>query len=184
MRQHTFRRLSLALLAVGLLWLAACQPTTETEPLIQVSMDKQGDTAEVTLEDDRAIIDVTSPQGIGGMHVSLEEGAWPAEVVVRLHLSGLERLEIGYDQFVIATGLSSNSSPDPALMLYVKNENGEVEESSPSSDVYYPTIEIVTDDGSEGSIPLENGYFQVTMPAHFYQTAPDAFTLQWIDFYR
>lgn len=184
MRQQANWRGWLALTALMIVVLAACQPAMESDPVIEVTLDKQGDSADVQMEDGRAIIDVTSPSGIGGMQVTLESGEWPEEVVVHLRLQGLEQLEIGYDQFLISTGLSSNSSPGPGLMLYVTDESGEVESASPSSDIYYPTITPVTEGDTPVTIPLENGYFEIAMPSHFYEVAPESFTVQWIDFYR
>lgn len=149
--------------------------------MIDVTLDKPGsDAATVTVANGRAVIDVTSASGIGGLTAAAEK--WPEEVVVRLHTRGLERLEIAYGNVLIATGVSSSGGPGPALMLSVTDEQGQTQTVSPSSSVYYPDIRVT---GSAQTIPLaDGGAFEITLPPHFHQGEYDAFRVQWIDFYR
>jgi hypothetical protein len=161
--------------------LSACGANGEGS-MIQLTTDKPNDRAVVTIEDGRALIDVVSPGGIGGLQATLESGQWPEEIVVRLHLRGLEQLEIAYGAYTLTTGKSSNSSPDPALELTVVEEDGTVQSASPSADMWYPTLTI---GGGSGEIPLpEDGYFDVAMPPHFFRGDYPSFRVQWIDFYR
>lgn len=152
--------------------------------MIEVTLDKSDDTADVILEDDQAIIDVRSASGIGGLHAALVAGDWPSVVVVRLHLKGLERMEIGYGQFLIVSGFSSTSEPAPLPSVYAISEAGGSEPVIDADKGFYPTIHVVPAEGSQPAIPLQNGYFEVALPPDFYIGQPDAFTLQWIDFYR
>jgi len=162
-----------AVLLLLFVLLAACG---KGEDVIEVTLDKpESDTAAVTLEDGRAVIDVTSASGIGGLTARAAE--WPEEIVVQLRLRGLERLEIAYGNVAIATGVASTGDPGPALMLSVTDEQGRVQTVSPSSYVYYPDIRRVTLSGDESA-------FAVTLPPHFQQGDYDAFRVQWIDFYR
>lgn len=152
--------------------------------MIAITLDKQGDTAEVTFEGSRAIIDVTSESGIGGLRALLVAGRWPEETVVRLHLRGLERLEIGYDQYLVATSVSSTSEPAPLPTVYAISKNSEAQAIADAGDEYYPPIQIVPEEGSLARIPLQNGYFEIGLPPNFYTGQPEAFTMQWIDFFR
>ena len=160
---------------------------------IDVTLDKRDDSATATTEDGRAIIDVTSVSGIGGLNATA--GEWPAEVVVRLRLRGLEGLEIRYGDFIITTGISSTGGPGPELTLSVVRADGTVQSASPSADVYYPEVRAVTPDGTTAVGPLATGErpafplpegstLEITLPPHFHRDDHPSFTLQWIDFYR
>jgi hypothetical protein len=141
--------------------------------MIDVTFDREkGSSADVTYADGRVFIDVADSWGINGLSARLEEGEWPEEVVVRLRLRGLERLEIHYGNYTIATGRSSNDSPDPPLILTVIDEQGRAQSASPSAYNYYPDIR-----------RTEAG-FEIALPPHFHQDDYPSFSLQWIDFYR
>lgn len=176
---------ALLLLLFGL---AACQPVLESNTVIDVTTQKPDDIAVVTLEDSRALIEVTSPSGIGGLTAALSAGEWPEEVAVRLHLRGLESLEIRYGDVAITTGLSSTGNPVP-LMLSVTGPDGTVQSASPSADIYYPRITVNGADaagpGSELSFPLPpDSVIEINLPAHFFSEAYPSFSVNWIDFYR
>jgi hypothetical protein len=44
-------------------------------------------------------------------------------------------------------------------------------------------IEIVSEQ-TEKQIPLEAGFFEVTVPQQFLRSAGNTFEIEWIDFYR
>lgn len=46
---------------------------------------------------------------------------------------------------------------------------------------YFSEVRIV---GGTGKIPLADGYFEIPLPAKFFEGNPDEITLAWIDFYR
>ncbi len=184
MRQRISRVRLLVSVLVLMIGLAACQPTTEVEPVIKVTLDKLDDTAVVSRDVDRTIIDVTSARGIGGLQAELVAGQWPDEVVVRLHLTGLESLEIGYDQVLVRTGVSSTSDPAPLPIVYAIDDANRAQEVFDAGEAFYPSVIVVPEEGSQASIPLQNGYFEISLPPNFYDGRPDAFTMQWIDFYR
>lgn len=158
-----------------ILWLAlvACASGTEQEPMIDVTLDRPDDSsADLTFSDGRALIDVTDHRGINGLNARLAAGQWPAEIVVRLRLRGLERLEIHYGDTTLVTGRSSTDSPDPPLILSVVDADGRVQSAPPSADMYYPDIRHTADG------------FEITLPPHFFRNNYPSFSLQWIDFYR
>lgn len=152
--------------------------------MIQITLDKTSDSADVHLDGDRAVIDVRSESGIGGLRAELTEGEWPEEVVIRLHLKGLERLEVGFSEYMVITSVSSTDEPAPLPTVYTISAFNEAKTMTQADSGYYPTIQIVPEEGSQPAIPLQNGYFQIGMPRNFYQGDVEAFTLQWIDFYR
>ena len=124
-----------------------------------------------------------------------DRGEWPAEIVIRLPLRGLEQLTIQYGNLTIATGVSSTSAPIP-LTITVVDEAGNAQTASPSADIYYPDIRAVTADGvttavgplaagDRPAIPLPEGSaFEITLPPAFFSDAHESFSVQWIDFYR
>lgn len=176
------------ILLAGLLT-AGCAGGRANTGMITVTLDKPiDDTATVSVEDGRAVIDVTSPSGIGGLTAVLGGGDWPDEVVVRLRLRGLERLEFGYSNFLLSTGVSSTGDPNPPLILTVVDEEGHAESASPSSNIYYPTIRFVNAGGqalATPTFPLPEGtIIEVVMPPHFHEQEQNSFWMQWIDFYR
>lgn len=141
--------------------------------MLDVTLDRpQAGSAELTLGDGHALIDVVDPRGINGLLAQLTGGEWPDNVTVLLRLRGLERLEIRYGNYAITTGRSSNESPDPPLILYVTDENGEVRHAPVSSSVYYPDIRRTADG------------FEITLPPHFHLEEYPSFSMQWIDYYR
>ncbi len=163
--------------------------------MIELTLDRpQGNNAAVSIENDRAVIDVTDRHGINGLNARLVGGEWPAEVVVRLPLRGLEQLWIRYGDLTISTGVSSSGAPS-ALTITVVDEAGNAQSASPSADIYYPDIRAVTPDGTSAvgplatgdrpTIPLPEGSaFEITLPPHFLNEDYDSFSIQWIDFYR
>jgi hypothetical protein len=156
---------------LGLLIMSGCNDSDS--PTIDIVLDRgEISTAELLIDDGRAIIEVTDPRGINGLTATLTSGQWPEQILVHLRLKGLERLEIHYGRYTITTGRSSNDSPDPPLILHVADENGEVTQAPVSSSFYFPDIRR-TDDG-----------FEVGLPPHFFRDEYDSFSLQWIDFYR
>lgn len=166
--------IALALAAAALL--VACAGFGEEPTLIDVTLDKPGDTVTVTQADDHALIDVTSATGIGGLEATLTGGAWPEQVTTRLRLRGLEGLEIRYGDITLSTGMPSSGGPGPGLMLSITQPDGTIDSVSPSADIYYPVIERGADAAGD--------YFDVTLPPHFYDGDYESFELSWIDFYR
>lgn len=166
-------RLCCIFVAALLLLLFATGCASRQLSMITVTLEHTDDAAAVvTADNDRVFIDVTDGRGINGLTAEIDDGRWPDEITVLLRLRGLEQLEISYDNVVLATGLSSNDSPDPPLMLTVRDDQGNSQSASPSADIYYPDIERTT----EG--------FEITLPSHFFLEERPMFSLRWIDFYR
>lgn len=157
-------------------FLVACAGMAEEPAVIEVTLDKPGDTAIVNRADDRALIEVTSATGIGGLQATLTAGSWPKQVTARLRLRGLESLEIRYGDVTLSTGMASSGASGSGLMLSITKSDGTIESASPSADIYYPVIERGADTVGD--------YFDVTLPPHFYDGAYESFELNWIDFYR
>ncbi len=179
-----------SLLCAATIFAAACAslpPATPTDAdisdagsVVTVTTD---DRTDISVEENagQIVLDVQSDSGIGSADVSgLSDEA--GQILLRLHVSGLEQFRFLYDSTEIEASVSS--SGNPVVMQSVSHLGGEsqaIDEESP----YWLTIELVAGTGeTPASIPLENGYFQVTPPIDFADAQPAAFTFSWIDFYR
>lgn len=172
MNMTIIRKSQLVASMILMFMLAACSAEVR-QPMIAITLDRpEVGSAELTLSDSHALIDVTDAHGINGLTATLTEGKWPEQIAIHLRLKGLERLEIHYGLYTIATGKSSNDSPDPPLILYVADQDGKVTQAPVSSSIYFPDISRA-DDG-----------FDITLPPHFFQEQRPAFSVHWIDFYR
>src|SRR5262245_33741548 len=84
------------LLASGLLVLSVAVSTAAADdiPPFKVTTRRADDRAEVIAVRDRVIVSVQSPFGIS--HADVERGGekWPEDVVLRLHLKGLENFKV------------------------------------------------------------------------------------------
>jgi len=131
------------------------------------------DLVDIQMQDGAAQIDIQSPTGIGSASFELESGAMPENVTLRLHLKGLEgfRLLSARDQ------ISASVSGDTQTIL----SSGTESPLSPG-DPLWVEIEIVSE--AEKKIPLDQGYFEVTVPQEFIRNAGEMFEIEWIDFYR
>ena len=100
------------------------------------------------------------------------------QIVLQLHLKGLEEFRLISDQVTIAASVSSNGG------LKTQSQRkflGDSEQIMLSFDPLWLNIQIISD---SKQIPLEAGYFEVIFPKEFVQDAGGSFEMQWIDFYR
>lgn len=126
-----------------------------------------------------ALIDITSPSGIGSAVFELESGIMPANVILRLHLKGLEDFRLTSAQVGIGASVSSGGQPNIGQKI---SSSGTVSPMLPGNPLWME-IDIVSEREQE-TIPLEEGYFEITVPKEFLQKAGTSFTVEWIDFYR
>jgi hypothetical protein len=142
----------------------------QEEPVFQVTAQNSDDQVTFQYEDNTAIIDVTSPTGIGSAQFKLESGSMPGRIVARLHLAGLEQFRPSYGQTVIAVSLPSGA-----------------ELSGHSQTVIQSSGEILIEEGHPLWMNFKvtsEGAFELDFPAEFIRDAGDFFEIQWIDFYR
>jgi hypothetical protein len=148
------------------------------EPDFAVTTKNQDDQAIIQFEDNTALIDIHSPTGIGSAAFELQSGNMPENIVLRLHLQGLEdfRLLSGNDQIAASLSSSDPLSGDQRII------SSESESPLLRGHPLWMEIEIVSE--GEKDIPLKQGHFEVTIPQEFIQNAGNSFEIQWIDFYR
>jgi hypothetical protein len=152
----------------------------QEEPSFTILTKHPEDQVSVQLEKGTAQIDIQSPTGIGSASFELESGTMPETMMVRLHLKGLEkfRLSSAKDQISASVSTAESAPVDTETFL-----SSGTESPLPPGHPLWMEIEIVS--GQAGKkIPLEEGYFEVTLPTEFIRNAGARFEIEWIDFYR
>jgi hypothetical protein len=64
------------------------------EPASLVILANPDDQVSLQYENGMEVIDIRSPSGIGSASFELESGVMPGEIVLRLHLTGLEQFRL------------------------------------------------------------------------------------------
>ena len=150
------------------------------EPVFHVATKHQED--EINIEQDNHItmVDIDSPSGIGSATLSLRSGSMPERVVVRLHLAGLEQFKLVSDQAALTAYGSSNGVFNITGQSVMSGGN---EYAISPVDPLWVRVDVVSEQ-TDQEIPLEEGYFEITIPKEFLRTAENSFEIQWIDFFR
>ena len=145
--------------------------------------DQGGDEVAVENEGHRTVVDVHSRAGIGGAELTPSHGEWRHPVVMRFHLHGLEALQLSNGKLAIHTSvLSSPPYTQLCELLPVGGRNGTpLEQSSP----YWIRLHVVNNkEPGQRVVPLEDGYFELTVPHSLLDENPKMLSIHWIDFLR
>jgi len=103
--------------------------------------------------------------------------AWPAPLVVRLHVKGLESLRVSAGAVELEGSVPSTGDHRTSWVLHAGAEEKRLDAASP----YWADIRLVA---AKPRVPLEDGYFQLTLPPAILEGNPAELHLAWIDFYR
>jgi hypothetical protein len=134
----------------------------------------------VSAEGETIVINVHSTSGIGTATIEAEPGAPLANILVRLHLQGLEGFHFSYDQTVITAQSPGSGRDDIPQSVRL---SGGAETFITSDSPYWLDVRLVSDQPTP-QVPLDNGYFEVRLPEEFQRAGRRSFSIQWIDFYR
>jgi hypothetical protein len=126
-------------------------------------------TIALTVSNDLLLVDVTSPSGIGSARIEKTSGAWPSQIILRLHLMGLESLKFAYADRIVALEVPSSGLGTVYETLYMSQE-------APAT--------LTVDSPYWMEVTPGKGYFDVAAPPDFFNSGADQFMLEWIDFYR
>ncbi|MCE9605347.1 MAG: hypothetical protein K8U03_10650 [Planctomycetia bacterium] len=150
-------------------------------PGFKIATKRDSDTVTVAVEKDRTVFSVRSPVGIGQAIIERTDEKWPACVVLRLHLKGLESFQVTNGKVALEASVSSQADrPEPRLWKDGR-EDAPLDRRSP----LWMEIRMVGGDGKPAKgVPLNDGYFELPLPAAFFAQNPNSITLKWIDFYR
>lgn len=149
------------------------------EPEFAITTKNNDDQVNVRHENGVAFIDIESTTGIGSAAFQLKSGSMPQEIVIRLHLKGLEDFRLTSTGESIGASISSGDEPTIQQRLISPGSETPILPGHP----LWMNMDIVSEQ-SEPRIPLEEGYFEVALPKEFLAQAGTSFEMQWIDFYR
>ena len=118
-----------------------------------------------------AVVHVHDARGIGGLTLTAASTV-TTPTHVRLYLAGLEGVEIRFADVVITGRGSQSGQVESAVHV----DAGRADE---------PTITAHAADGADArAVPLVDGYFEINLPAAYFNTGDQSVTLTWVDFYR
>ncbi len=164
------------------LFLVSCasQPVNaqDSRPEFRVTVKNPDDTISILDENSQTIIDIHSDFGIGSASFELVSGTMPDSILLRLHLKGLEDFQLISAQTTLAASIASG---DVFKITNQRIISSNTEHPILSIDPLWMNIEIVSENKH---IPLEEGYFEITIPQGFIRNAGASFEVKWIDFYR
>jgi hypothetical protein len=164
------------------IWLQACAPAVRVRTAIEATPGRP-DTGITSTggEGGALVVEVTSPSGIGSAHLTID-GPMPKQMALRLLLKGMEKLEVAYGETTVTASLSSTPGYDvtESVRLAMDGEEREISPASP----YWMAVTIVPAEDMPASIPLQQGYIEVQMPASFLSSEERALSIQWVDFFR
>jgi hypothetical protein len=161
---------------------AASAHCDEPQTRFHVTTRKADDRVTTELRGAQVILTVTSPSGIGSAAITQERERWPGSMLLRLHLTGMERLRIGNGKLTLSASVSSAGNHRTILSL---SEGGKDEIPINRRSPYWTEIRILDDQGHPArEIPLKDGVFELFLPQALFESNPPTITLDWIDFYR
>ena len=149
------------------------------EPFFHVTLSNLDDQIDTVTQNGQTIIDIHSPTGIGSASFELESGSMPEQIVLRLHLRGLEELRLTSGQTSMAASVSNSNPAEVQQRILAASSDTPLLPNDP----LWMRIEIISPQ-TEIKIPLEEGYFEVTVPQEFLRKAGKSFEIQWTDFFR
>jgi DNA-binding beta-propeller fold protein YncE len=150
-------------------------------PGIKVTPRRPDDSCQITAEQGKTTLDVTSPFGISRAVMQRVDEQWAGQIVVRLHLKGLENFRAGNGR-VTVQGAAGVRDGKPDVRLW---KGGKDTEELPRTDPLWTEVRIIGGDGKPAKeVPLKDGYFEIPLPRGLFEGNPTTVTLEWIDFYR
>jgi hypothetical protein len=153
----------------------------EKLPQFRITTKRDNDNVKIQVDRNRTIFAVRSPFGIGQATIERIDDRWPNEVLLRMHLTGLECVRISTSKLTLATAVSSH---DDEQQIHLSTGGKGVASLDAKSPCWMPIRLIGADGKPSKTIPLEGGYFEMTLPEPLFEGNPKSMTLDWIDFHR
>lgn len=151
---------------------------SQDEPVFSVEVKNEDDHLDLQSEEDITTIDIESPIGIGSASFTLDSGEMPRQIIARLHLKGLEEFRLISSPVSVFASVPSSDGMNAQIQT---KTSGTSELPMDPLDPLWLKVEIVS---RSQDIPLQDGYFEITIPQEFLTQAGNSFEIQWIDFYR
>ena len=149
------------------------------ESQFEITTKRDNDKVEVKVESGKAVFSIHSPFGISQTVIERTDGNWPDSVILRLHLKGLESFKVSNGKVTLEAAVSSQ---DGHVQL---RKDGKEDEPLDFKSPYWTEILLFGEDGRQATtIPLTDGYFEISLPKALFEDNPKSVTINWIDFYR
>jgi hypothetical protein len=149
---------------------------SDDDPLFKITTRRDDDQVVVSTDKNTVVVDVKSPVGLSQAIIERKGDHWPANVMLRLHLQGLERLQV--------------IEGDRRIEASVSSQNGTTrirKDSVPldAKHAYWMGIRKLSKDGkSVQAIPSNKGSFEIRLPKALFENNPNSITIKWVDFFR
>jgi hypothetical protein len=164
---------ALALLFI-ILWVAAC--VRAKTPALDVASQLEGEGNQLLVGTDEGglWIEVQSESGIGQATITMTAGL-PVSATLRLHLAGLEHLQLSNGATTLVAQVSSQA--DHAIRQAVAEASTPVSAAQPLTPDQPLWLEITPPSAA-------HPYFTVILPPAFLAAIDRTLTIGWVDFYR
>jgi len=147
----------------------------------KITARRMDDDIQVHADKHKTVFSVRGPLGISHAEIERLGNKWPDTVVLRLHLKGLESFRVSNGQVTLDATVSTDEGKPMVCLWKGGNENSLLAEKSP----FWMDVRILAGDGKMATaIPVQDGYFEITLPKAFFDGNPRSITVRWIDFYR
>lgn len=158
----------ISVMQVPIVWAQDFPVVTGGKPTTKLSWKMEGEAALLVVE---------CRTGIDKVVLRPEKGKWLQSIRLQLQLQGLEHLAIRTEKHDLRFSVSSTAPHDVHCMLFADGKEQELRSD-------HPLFAEVKLRGEKASIPLREGYFEVTIPAAIFKDNPQKLAVEWIDFYR
>jgi hypothetical protein len=166
-------------LTMFVLMMSAATAGDDKAPPFKITTKRDNDTVEVRADKEKTVFIVKSPFGISSAIIERNGEKWPDAVVLRLHLTGLENFRVTNDNLKLEASVSSQNG---IVRLW---KDGKEDSPLDAKSPFWMGIRMIGGDGKPAkTIPLKEGYFEMTLPKAFFEGNPKSITVNWIDFYR
>ena len=171
----------LHLVAALISLLSGLAHSADSPPKFKITTKRDTDKVVVTAEQQKTLFDIHSPFGISHAVFERTAAEWPECMVLRLHLTGLESLQIKSGDTTLHASVSSQGGDKPVRLWRNEEEDKPLDSTSP----LWTEIRLIGSDGKPTqTIPLKDGYFEIEIPKTLHKANPKEITVSWIDFYR
>ncbi len=155
---------------------------TSGEEAFRATTKHADDTVELHTAKNRVLFSVESPTGISSATIKRITKEWPRQVVLRLHLKGLERLTISNGDTTLNLSVSSHRE-DPLVQLWLNNEEDAA--LNTTSRFWMRVHRVDTEKLSPNENPTKSRrYYEMQLPQALLAGSANTLTAKWIDFYR
>ena len=132
-------------------------------PDFQIKCRKPDDAVRVSTEGGRVVFDITSGSGIGGATIGRAGQHWPDEVVLRVHLKGLESLRMAGGGAAVRVSVLSHNG-HPRLLHLQRGDEREGPELT-KGDAGWTDVRAMDAEGKIiDGLPGEGGWFEMVVP--------------------